>query len=139
MINDKIKGLLTQSLVDLVVYGENEACNKCKLIEEIRSDFTNKKYTLREPIKNIDNNDVSINRCALESYGFLPEKFKLGNPTPGKENDCSGPQFILEDKILEATPQVHSNTVSEFDYDDFGGASSSKSCTSTIETVDYSC
>ena len=28
---------------------------------------------------------------------YEPQSFKLGRPTPGTENDCTGPHFILAD------------------------------------------
>lgn len=136
VIDDKLKGVLKKSLVYLVIYGDRKACDKCDFFEMIHDDFANKKYTLRDFSKNIENNVISLNRCTLERYGFLPEKFKLGSLTPGKANDCSGPHFILEDNILEATPLVHSSIISEFD--DLDSASDQPQCTSTIDISEYS-
>lgn len=42
-----------------------------------------------------------MNRCSVETNGYIPDKFKLGSPTPGEENDCNGAHFILEDHLLE--------------------------------------
>lgn len=58
---------------------------------KFQSDFVGKQI---EPKK-----VVSLNRCAVESSGFLPEKFKIGNPTPGKANDCTGPHILLENIV----------------------------------------
>lgn len=46
----------------------------------------------------------------------------------------------MEDNIVSATPLVHSNTISEFDFYDLNDASSSnqQQCSSTIEKNDYS-
>lgn len=138
VIDDKLKDILKKSLVDLVVYGERKACDKCEFFEVIHDDFANKKYTLRDFSKNIENSVISLNRCALERYGFLPEKFKLGSLSPGKENDCSGPHFILEENILDATPLVHSRIISDFDDLDVVSNSDQLQCTSSIEISDYS-
>lgn len=54
---------------------------------------------LREVSVNLANNDISLNRCVIETAGFLQEMFKLGDPTPG----CTWPYFILEDNIPEMT------------------------------------
>lgn len=81
--------------------------------------------------------DISLNRCAAESEGFLPEKFKLGNPTPGNENDCSGPHFILEDHILDVIDPVNTQSPYIDDFDDLDGASCSNSYTSSIEQIEY--
>lgn len=63
----------------------------------------------------------------------MPEKFKLGDPTPGRPNDCTGPHFLLEDYIPE-------NVLSAYipDCDDFEAASCSNqpTCTTTI-SEDY--
>lgn len=48
-------------------------------------------------------NDIYLNRCTIENTGFLPEMLKLGDPTSGAENDCTGPHFILEENMAEAT------------------------------------
>lgn len=101
-IDEKITDLLTKYLVDLVVYTGRTCCDKCDFIEKIHSDYSGRKYVLRDLMMNLKNNDVSLNRCAIESTAFLPEMFKLGDPTPGAENDCNGPRFILEELIEEA-------------------------------------
>lgn len=107
---------------------------------KIHEEFLNRKYTLREFEYNKEKKDISLNRCSFESIGFLPEKFKIGFPTPGKPNDCSGPYFILEDNILTAIQPVLTHSVCEDDYDDLNGASCSKEpdCTSSIDQSDYS-
>lgn len=110
-INEKLTDVLKKYLVDLVVYtGDKSTCDKSKIIEKIYSDYVGRKYVLREMTVNLDSNDISLNRCAVESSGFLPEMFKLGKPTPGAENDCTGPHFILEDNIPEMTPPASYTT-----------------------------
>ena len=46
--------------------------------------------------------DRSINRCTELTETLCPESFKLGTPTAGSENDCSGSHFILHEEILGA-------------------------------------
>lgn len=139
ILNEKLIEILKKNLVDMVVYGSKNSCDKCKLFEIIREDFANKKYSLREFATNNKNQDISLNRCALEGLGFLPEKFKLGKPTPGKMNDCTGPHFMLEDYVLSVMPPVLS-VISNDDFDDLNGASCSKEpgCTSSsIQQTDF--
>lgn len=115
--------------------------DKCRLFETIDTDFVNKKYTLREFPNNIEKADISLNRCAHEGLGFLPEKFKLGNPTPGGENDCMGPNFILGDIIVSIIPPVHTQIhgIIEHDYDDLeASCSDDLDCTSSIQESDFS-
>ena len=47
------------------------------------------------------NKDTSLNRCSARTTAFSPETFKLGNPTPGFENDCSGVQYIIQQHLQE--------------------------------------
>lgn len=72
-----------------------------------------KKNTLRE-FTFREGNDFSLNNCSLENDGFIPEKFKLGRPTPGLENDCSGMNFFLEDRIQHILPNIVSNTTNNY-------------------------
>lgn len=138
-IDEKMIDIMKKYLVDLVIYGSDVPCDKCDLFERIYPDFANRDYTLREIRSNSNKNDVSINRCAIENDGFVPERFKLGDPTPGQDNDCAGPRFILENLILSAIPPVISNMY-EDDYDDMNGAcSSSQSCQNYIDAVSQSC
>lgn len=139
LLNGKLIEILKKNLVDMVVYGSKNSCDKCKLFDIIHEDFANKKYALCEFPNNIENGDISLNRCAFEGLGFLPEKFKLGKPTPGEINDCNGPHFMLEDNILSVMPPVLS-VVSDDDFDDLNGASCSKEpeCTSSsIQQSDF--
>lgn len=130
-INDAIIDQMKKYLIDLVVFGEKKSCDKCKIFERINHEFTAKKYILREFPNS--NKDISLNRCAVESTGFLPEKFKLGNPTPGKENDCTGPHFLTEDYIPVNVIPAYVD-----DYDDSEGASCSNqpTCTAPIQPID---
>ena len=57
----------------------------------------------------------------------MPFVLKLGIPTPGSENDCSGVHFIFEDKILEITPELINITI-DANIDD---------CQSYIEPQEY--
>lgn len=46
--------------------------------------------------------DRTLNRCAFGRNAFIPGKFKLGSPSPGKENDCSGANFLIEQHFPES-------------------------------------
>lgn len=126
-ITEEILEQLTEYLIDLVVFGENKTCAQCKLFEKINDEFALKKYLLPTTPAN---KDISLNRCGIESTGFLPEKFKLGKHTPGKPNDCTGPHFLLDDLIPV-------NVISTYatDYDDIQGAMCSNQPTCTASNI----
>lgn len=133
-INDDIFTQLKNYLIDLVVFGDSKACDKCKLFERINDEFALKNYILREFPTNAAKKDISLNRCAVESSGFLPEKFKLGILTPGKSNDCTGPHFMLADFI-----PMNVNSVYADDFDDSESASCSNqlTCTASTQSVNF--
>lgn len=116
-VDENVARILKRYMIDLVVLAVKAPCDKCAFIEKLYDDFMGKKYILREIRANAANNDISLNRCTIESNGFLPEAFKLGSPTPGEENDCTGPHYVLEDNILEATDRVNANFSYADDFD----------------------
>lgn len=85
--------------MDLVVYGRRAPSDSCGLFLDLYPDFDNRRYALREIDSSESGRDNSISRCTIQTDGFLPEKFKLGKPTPGAENDCSGTHFIWEEHL----------------------------------------
>ncbi len=98
-IDSELKKMLKDHVVDLVVYGSDADTNRCLIFEELHRPFVvplQRQYMLRE----IDPEqvDLSLNRCTIRSDGFLPESFRLGQPTPGAENDCTGEKLILEEE-----------------------------------------
>jgi len=54
--------------------------------------------------------DYSVNRCTIETIPILPEKFKLGKPTPGADNDCTGIKFVIEKQIIELVSPLLRNS-----------------------------
>lgn len=144
-IDQNLMELLKKYLIDLVVLSVKAQCDECKFIERIYNDFAGKKYILREVQANrVNINDISLNRCTIETAGFLPDSFKLGNPTPGDINDCNGPHFILEQNILEAaeTDQANANIIytDELDneFDESCTSENQPTCTSSISRSEYS-
>lgn len=112
IIDDKLKEVIKKNLVDMVVYGRKAPYDNCKLFTDLYNEYTNKDYILRE----FDNNEVgldrTLNRCADSPNTFVPEHFKLGTPTPGAINDCTGPHFIIEPHLPEISNALE---VSPFD------------------------
>lgn len=92
-INNEILELIKTNLLDMVVYGQKAPFETCDLFTNLCNDFANKEYVLRE----FDNKktDRTLNRCTFDSTPFVPEKFKIGAPSPGKDNDCTGAQFFF--------------------------------------------
>lgn len=93
-IDSEMEVLIKSNLVDLLVYGRKAPYDTCEIFTNLHEDYTNKDYILRE----FDNSgtDRTLNRCSFDRSAFVPEKFKLGVPSPGAENDCSGPNFFIE-------------------------------------------
>lgn len=132
VINREILELLNKVVVDMVVYGRRAPSDSCSVFEDIYSEYTrSRKYVLRD----FDvTKDRSINRCSTQTLGFIPEDFKLGQPTPGQENDCTGPHFILEDHILDLTHSVKDR----FDYERYGDDEDAfQSCSASIPPSQY--
>lgn len=140
-IKEKNFEILEKYLVDLVVFAAKVPCDKCELIEKIHTDFIQRKYILRDMQSNLENNEISLNRCTIESTGFAPHMFKLGNPTPGAANDCTGPHFVLEDNILEATGPVSDHFSypddNDHEFDESCSSQNQPTCSSSIHTSDY--
>lgn len=135
IIDDKLNEFLKNNLIDLVVYSEKSDRDRCDIFEELHPPFAQKKYTLRE-FSFKRGSDISLNRCTIESDGFVPEKFKIGKPTPGLENDCSGAYFIFEDRIQEILPNFISSV--DIDVNDEHDIDSlDNTCTSSIRPAHY--
>lgn len=110
-IDSDIEKVIKENLVDLVVYGGKVPFEKCALFSNLCNDYADKNYILRE----FDNNkDRTLNRCSFDGIPFSPDKFKLGSPTPGGENDCTGGHFVLEQYLAVATSP---NSIEAFDAD----------------------
>lgn len=99
----------------MVVYERRAAFDQCELFSDLFPDYENRKYVLREIDDDDHDVDYTLNRCALETNGFVTEKFKLGKPTPADENDCSGGDFILEEHLLEVKNPIQNISYSEED------------------------
>lgn len=133
VIDDKLKEFLKNNLIDLVVYSEKFDRDRCNIFEELYPAFAQKKYTLRE-FNFKKGTDISLNRCTIESDGFIPEKFKIGKPTPGLENDCSGAYFIFEDRIQQFLP----NIITDVDISESHESESlDNECSSSIASANY--
>lgn len=97
IIDDTIKELIQKNLVDMVVYGRKAPYDNCALFTDLYNEYTNMEYILREFDNNQEGLDRTLNRCAVDgTNGFVPDHFKLGAPTPGAINDCTGQNFIIE-------------------------------------------
>jgi hypothetical protein len=100
----KFRQIIKDNLVDMVVYGGKAPFEKCNSFEDLAPVLFGRQYNLRE--FNLENADLSLNRCTLKTDAIVPESFKLGSITPGTENDCNGIHFIMEDYAMELFPRV---------------------------------
>lgn len=136
-----VEEIIKSNLVDFIVYGTKAPYDGCKLLTNLCNEYASKEYILRE----FDNNkgsgkDRTSNRCAFDRNAFTPDKFKLGIPTPGKENDCSGPQFFLEKFLSAIALPIQHKT---FDSDNFDEIDQSleqinaPQCTASVDSSIY--
>ncbi len=108
-ITSEIKDFLKANIIDLVVYGTTAESDRCIIFEELCQEFVipiKRHYIIREI--NPPNTDLTINRCTVRNSGFLPESFRLGQPTPGEKNDCTGEPLVLEDENIMQSVQEDS-------------------------------
>lgn len=105
-LNDKLIETIKDNLMDIVVYGRAAPFDRCNVYELLAPKLVGRKYALREYdlINAID--DLTLNRCSRTTDHIIPEAYKLGIPTPQRENDCTGAHFILEDFAMELFDDV---------------------------------
>lgn len=106
-VTKKLQSLIKSSIVDFVVFGRRTNDERCAIFEEWLPQFVERRYLLRN-YDTTTTGDMSLNRCSTETKGFLPYSFRLGTPTPSKENDCSGPAFIMEDQLIDVVDPSYS-------------------------------
>ena len=99
IIDQSLKTFLSSSIIDLVVVGTSAShafTDRCLIFDELCPKFViphERKYVLYDV--NSGSRDLSLNRCSGGRLdNFLPEVFKLGAPSPGKTNDCSGSSLL---------------------------------------------
>lgn len=134
-ISQDVLKVLNEFTVDMIVYGRRAPSERCDIFEQIYPDFTNMKYALRDYDTETGTIEYSLNRCGAETNGFLPGKIKLGIPSPGQENDCRGPHFILEDHLENI---ADSTRVSPMNYELLGETEDNyQTCTSRMDASQY--
>lgn len=107
LLDEKLRKKIEENLVDIVVYSHKASFERCLKYETIAPKLEGRAYALRE--FNLNDDDFSLNRCTEKTESILPEAFKLGQTTPGQENDCEGFHFILESyapELFDNVPQV---------------------------------
>ena len=103
---------LSKILKDLIVFGRTAHTDSCHIFEKLQSKYKNKKYMLRE--LNLPNEkQFSMNRCTVRTEGFIPETFKIGEPSPNAENQCDLTHYSFDDRLVQITPNLISNRLIE--------------------------
>ena len=105
IIDQSWKDLLKRNILDLIVFGRRAYTNRCDIFEEIFPQYRGKLYMLRDfdqPWKR----DLTLNRCTSFRETFVPYNFRLGKPTPNKENDCSLKHYDLDGRRYAITPEL---------------------------------
>lgn len=106
MVDDSLAEIIRNNVHDMIIYGRSTQNNRCTFFESIYRRLRDKPNYILKPAREWDelgHEDYSINRCP-ESGSELRKpllftRWKLGRLTPGRENDCSGAHWILEDNI----------------------------------------
>ena len=90
----------------MLVYGTDTATDRCNIFETLVPEWKYpklQKYMLRDiDLQQRDRSqwDQSLSYCnGVIKKSFQPEFFKLGDPTPGQANDCSGTHFIVDNRL----------------------------------------
>ena len=127
--NPDLMEQLRDALVDLVVYGRHAKTDGCNVFEELFPGFVGEHYLLRE--YDLNNGDLSLSRCTVETESFRPRSFQLSPQTPLARNICPSDVIpIIELYLKELTgDERHSKEpTEEMDMDDVAAASTSGSC-----------
>lgn len=140
MVTDEIKDLIKNNLVDLVVYGRRAPYDNCALFSDLYDEYTTD-YVLREFDNTAQQQDRTLNRCT-DNYikAFVPNHFKLGLPTPGAANDCTGTNFMLESHLTNISDPLQQYP---FDSDDVESnlnslmSDESSQCTTSFDSSTY--
>ncbi|MCP4485840.1 MAG: hypothetical protein GY820_00715 [Gammaproteobacteria bacterium] len=105
-VTEPMTKFISDHLHDIVIYSRRSVFNRCTFFSDILRSHADPEadYELRPGREwdRIGHEDLSLNRCPEEGESrkpFVFTRFKLGKPTPGKRNDCSGPHYILEERI----------------------------------------
>lgn len=108
-IDEELKNIIKSNLQDMIVYGRKNSINRCSIFEDIYEPLKDMAYYMIREINPDGTLDSSLNRCSSSSKAFQCEHFKVGIPTPGKENDCSGSYMILEKEMSKRFPSKPSD------------------------------
>lgn len=139
IINSDIQELIKKNLVDFIVYGTKSPYDNCQLFTNLCTEYVNKEYILRE-FDNNKGNDRTLNRCSFDRNAFRPDKFKLGSATPGKENDCSGPHFFLEQFLSAIAMPVQQEILNSDNFDEINQSLEQinvPQCTASVDSSTY--
>lgn len=140
IVNEKIKELIHDNLVDLVVYGRQAPYDNCALFTDLYNEYT-MDYVLREFDNNQEGLDRTLNRCTIDYMNsFVPNHFKLGSPTPGAANDCTGSHFLIEPHLPELSDPLQQRPFDldnlDYNYDSLMQDDSAQ-CTSSVDQSSY--
>jgi hypothetical protein len=98
-LNGRGRLILKNVLLDAVVYARKITYTHCSIFEDLVDSFkmlhSNKQHYVLIDLETPQNRDNTINRCTELISSYVPEYFKIGSPTPGNENDCTGPNFVI--------------------------------------------
>jgi hypothetical protein len=122
-VTEDIKELIYAHTVDMLIYARHTQFNDCKFFKTVYERFQNYHGDKIYPAREFDKTkhaDLSINRCPdmLDCDAKSPlllTNWKLGNVTPGTENDCSGAHWLLE-KEIKVVVDAYNNRTGRYAY-----------------------
>ena len=129
-------------LIDLVVYGRKTSADRCGIFEAICDEYCPKphspspNYILRHFHPKVG--AASLNRCTISTQGFQPSAYLLGEPSPSRPNQCTGPlrSISLLDKFqFDIQADLAPGITSDRDAD-HGECSSDQASSALVNSLD---
>lgn len=127
LLTEDLQTVINDHIVDLVIYSRRAKFNRCPILYKLCTVLEAAEYALGPnycyellPGAEWDRRsrtEFSLNKCPNDMYEerspFLFTKWKLGKPTPHKENDCTGIQFIIQKYLEDHQPRDVGSTEHE--------------------------
>lgn len=88
IVTTEILTKLKAHLIDMVIVGRQTTLTHCDIYKLLHEKFSGSGNYLVREVEGTGRAGFSVNRCTSETDGFLPDVFKLAEPTPGAENKC---------------------------------------------------
>jgi hypothetical protein len=89
-----------KTIIDVTIYGVRTPFTTCDVFDIFSEDFSEMPAYVLNEWDGVQS-DLSINYCGDEIFmAKSPHLFKYGKITPGKRNDCTNPEYIIDKSLL---------------------------------------